>query len=859
MASVTVTCPECGEKLRLNSRSSLGKKRPCPKCGVPFVLDEETNCSSYDLDLDARGVSPKPKAEPETPMLKRGVGRDQKPKKQKAKRSGSASGGSFVQDNQALVYGLGAGGLVAVGMLLAFFLLPGRGDTLTTPTETAAAGEETPGTSVASTETDGTPRRTGPVGGNPGSGSDPPRRTTNGGNSGGAPTNVTWETMQVNGFDLLASVDPTTEAQRGTWRRDGRAIVSEGNGILPLKLHPVDDYRVTMRFTRERGNQQVNMILPVPGGSEPRQFLMVIDWRGQGDHGIETLRGSTPGRGNPTNSRAVTIENGRQNRINVDVKASGPNVTVRATMNGTKLYEWSGPATDLANPYWPTKDKRMFGLGSGSGNGSNLVIRYDQFVVNPISNWGWESPPRGIAIAGIGTPSPETSSSNPPRSNPPRTTPSRTVASTNNPPRTTPPRTTPPRTNPPLSTGTTATPGGERWWQFRGSDFSRTRQTGLPTQWSERENIVWKVDLPARGGSSPIVVGDRIFVTSYSGYGESKENPGDINSLVRHLFCIDRSNGNVLWHKGIPSLRPPAEYKSYIQLHGYASTTPCSDGQRVFVHFGNSGVYAFDLNGNQLWHKDVGSQTNGFGSAGSPAIIGGNLVVNASIESESLIAFNPQNGQQVWTTKLGQSYTTPVLVRANGRDEIIVPSGRDGRGIVGFNAASGEPLWQWKGFKSNRYICASPIFHNGIIYATGSVDGPLAAVRPGGSGDVTTSQQVWRGPGFAIDVTSPVFHNGNIFWIGGRAAVFDAQSGEQTGRARISGGCWSTPLVAENRLYVVSQVEGIYVFEANAEMTQIAKNVIREPGPQDNWNASLVPDQDRLLARSPRALYCIGR
>ncbi|MBM82070.1 MAG: hypothetical protein CMJ78_15985 [Planctomycetaceae bacterium] len=157
-----------------------------------------------------------------------------------------------------------------------------------------------------------------------------------------------------------------------------------------------------INFKRETGHQQVNVILPVPG--RERQFLVVIDWKGQGDHGIETLRGATPGRNNPTNNHTFQIENGKGYALQVGVKHSGKNVSVKAKINGELLFDWRGPETDLDNPYWPTKNKRAVGISSGSGNGGNLVIRYSKFIVKPNSDWGWKSPPRGLAVVGASGP-----------------------------------------------------------------------------------------------------------------------------------------------------------------------------------------------------------------------------------------------------------------------------------------------------------------------------------------------------------------------------------------------------------------------------------------------------------------------
>lgn len=801
---VIVTCPHCSTRMKLKTRESLGVQRACPKCAKSFTPAEDKGWPAGNASANQpRETQPSEQSarKPQPARSNRkAIQRADKPK----------SGGN------AVLMGLGAGGLLATGIAIAWFVFGAKPDQ---PDPEGQAQNES--------KTDK---------------SEPPVTSK--------PT-----------IDLLAKVDPST-AQSGDWSRDGMAIVSKGNGILPLGHAPAGGYRATVKFTREVGNQQVNLILPVPG--EERQFLLVIDWQGRGDHGIETLRGQTPGRGNASNNHTVPFETGKQSHVDVEVRASGEAASVRAELNEQQLFDWSGKKTDLNNPYWATDDKRVFGLGSGSGSGSELVIRYDQFVISPIGNGSSVDP---IIAANNTSPGGNPTPSNPPTVNPARPTPqpkppAPTPPAPNPNPNPTPvptPNPTPPRPNP--TPKMAANPTGERWTQFRGSNFGHTSQTGLPTKWSETENIEWKADLGGRGGSSPIVVGNQVFVTSYSGYGLSKQNPGDINQLVRHLVCIDRGTGNVMWTKSLQSLREPFEYKSFLHLHGYASSTPCSDGQRVFVQFGNSGVYAFDVStGDQVWHKDIGNKISGFGSGASPAIISGMLIVNASIESQKLLALKPEDGSEIWQSELGGAYTTPVMVQAAGRNELVLASGYDGRGIVGFNAADGSELWTWRGQKSNRYICGSPIIHNGVIYGTGSVDGPLAAIRPGGSGDVTSSHQVWKGSPYKTDVTSPVFHNGKVYWIGGgRSVVFDASSGDVLAQIRTPGGSfYASPLISENRFYIPSHFEGVFIFEANAELTQVANNVIREPGSQDNWNASIVPDQGRLLLRSPTTLYCIG-
>src|SRR5262249_22756062 len=151
-----------------------------------------------------------------------------------------------------------------------------------------------------------------------------------------------------------------------------------------------------------------------------------------------------------------------------------------------------------------------------------------------------------------------------------------------------------------------AVPAGD-WMQFRGPGGQGVSDDkGLPETWSETENVVWKTKLPGPGTSSPITVGDAIFLTCYSGYGEAASDAGEQKNLMRHVVCLDRKTGVVRWTKDVKPELPESNYKpGNDSQHGYASSTPTSDGKNLFVFFGKSGVFCFDLNGKQLWSKSV--------------------------------------------------------------------------------------------------------------------------------------------------------------------------------------------------------------------------------------------------------------
>jgi outer membrane protein assembly factor BamB len=181
---------------------------------------------------------------------------------------------------------------------------------------------------------------------------------------------------------------------------------------------------------------------------------------------------------------------------------------------------------------------------------------------------------------------------------------------------------------------------GSDWSRFRGPNGSGVAEDSgsLPTTWSPDQNLAWKVELPGPGSSSPIVVGDRVFVTCWSGYGTSRNDRGDISDLVRHLICFDAKTGRVLWDSAVKATQPEEDYRGNFAEHGYASHTPVSDGDRVYVFFGKSGALAFDMAGKQLWQTSLGTGSNerGWGSASSPILFENLVIVTASSESNSM-------------------------------------------------------------------------------------------------------------------------------------------------------------------------------------------------------------------------------
>jgi len=400
---------------------------------------------------------------------------------------------------------------------------------------------------------------------------------------------------------------------------------------------------------------------------------------------------------------------------------------------------------------------------------------------------------------------------------------------------------------------TTATIAAD-WTQFRGpGGLGISSDKDVPTSWSSKENIAWKTELPGPGASCPITLKDKVFITCYSGYGLEPAQ-GEQQKLVRHLLCLNRANGNVVWHKKIEPKLPEHKYQGEGSYHGYAASTPVTDGERLYVFFGKTGVFCFDLDGEQVWKSEVGERTNRWGSGCSPLLYKGQVIINASVESSSLIALNKSNGDEVWRAKgIGSSWNTPVLVPTKGRTELVVSIQNH---IVSVDPDNGKEFWRAEGV--HRYVCPSVVFNDDIVYAIGGGHTSLA-VRTGGNGEVSKSHGLWRLKKGA-NVSSPIYYQGHLYWTrdGSTACCQNPSTGELVYEERLPGAgrVWSSPVLADGKLYYVSQHKGTFVVAAKPEFELLAHNVLEDD--DSRTNASPIVSNGQLLLRTDRHLYCIG-
>lgn len=405
------------------------------------------------------------------------------------------------------------------------------------------------------------------------------------------------------------------------------------------------------------------------------------------------------------------------------------------------------------------------------------------------------------------------------------------------------------------------------WMQFMGERGSATSANAkLPTTWDADNNIKWKTELPGRGASSPIIVGDRIFLTCYTGYGDGTES--EIKNLVRHLLCFNRTSGKLLWQKSIDNstVKDEDPYKSFITHHGYATNTPVSDGKTVYVFFGKPGLFAFDLEGNQLWQKDIEYKTNKtrWGSASSPILFGDNLILNAIEENGKVLSISKANGDIQWefAAETTLAYATPNLVTtAAGEVELVLPIPKR---VIGLNPVDGTQKW----YATNKFegeSNASVIVDKDIVYIYGGFRSVGSmAIRVGGSGDVTKSHVVWNTRDTSY-VSTPILKDGHLYWIdeNGIAFCVKSESGEQVYKKRVPGvrggrgiKFFGSMILAGDHMYAVSRRSGTFVVKTTPEYELVSHNKIE--GDDSEFNGTPAVSGDQMFVRSNKFLYCIG-
>jgi outer membrane protein assembly factor BamB len=362
---------------------------------------------------------------------------------------------------------------------------------------------------------------------------------------------------------------------------------------------------------------------------------------------------------------------------------------------------------------------------------------------------------------------------------------------------------------------------GARFWpRWRGpSGQGWVTGEGYPSRWSATENLVWKVAVPGEGNSSPVIWGDRVFLTT--AYDKGRR---------RSVLCFRRSDGALLWETFAPDASPEGAHPK----NGFASSTPTTDGERVYAYLGNHGLLAVDFVGRVVWHRTLGRFDAFHGTASSPLLHEDKLILVQDHRGGSFIAaYDKRGGKELWRTQRAAKvgWNSPIAVRAGSRVELIVSGQQQ---IEAYDPETGGELWRARG---NTYeTIPSPVVGHGLVFCSSGRAGPTLAIRPGGSGDVTDSHIVWRSPKGSPFVPSPIFYGGQLYMVNDMNAVatsFDAGSGEPLWQGRLGRpareGFSGSPVAFAGKVFFTNDQGETFVLRAGPEFDLLHVNRLGEP------------------------------
>ncbi len=440
------------------------------------------------------------------------------------------------------------------------------------------------------------------------------------------------------------------------------------------------------------------------------------------------------------------------------------------------------------------------------------------------------------------------------------------------------------------------------WPRFRGPDANPTAtNTRLPEKWSKTDNIEWVAEIPGRGWSSPIVNGRSVILTTVTTEGKSKapqtgteysneyaaeltkqglsekevlervmardiELPGEV-MLHYLLYSVDLETGKLNWKREFYNGRPPGGRH---RKNSFASETPVTDGKLIYVYITNLGLYAFDMQGKQVWHTALEAYPIylDFGTGGSPALLDNTLViVNDNQKQQFVAAFDKKTGKPVWRTDrnlsakgnvpMRSAWVTPFVWKNPQRTEIVTV----GPGVAVSYDPDGKELWRLSGMSATPI--PSPFVYDGLLYVNGGAASGLFAIRPGGSGDLTPREDgkanefvAWWQPRGGTYLPTEVAYDGALYVLSeaGILSRFDAKTGQLSYKSRIEvGGAFtSSPWAYSGKVFCLSEEGKTYVIAAGDKFELLHANLLDEMA-----QATPAIVGDRLLLRTESRLYSI--
>jgi hypothetical protein len=348
-----------------------------------------------------------------------------------------------------------------------------------------------------------------------------------------------------------------------------------------------------------------------------------------------------------------------------------------------------------------------------------------------------------------------------------------------------------------------------------------------------------------------------------------------MEDLKRHLLCIDAATGEPIWEKRVDAILPEDPFAGPgVPAHGYSSHTPTSDGERVYVFFGKTGALAFDMEGNQLWHERVGSESDpqAWGSSSSPILHKNLLIITASAESQALVALDKETGKEKWRAEaagLDNVFGTPAIVNLSpDRADLVIGVPNE---FWGIDPDSGEFRWFAEAIKSDSFM-SSVVIQDEMIYAVEGRNGGSIAVRAGGDGDVSKSHRMWSGQEVGR-FGSPIVYGERMYFISnGVVHCVNVKTGEKIFKSRLEGGPpedqpsgpgggirgpmdYASPIIADEKLYYVTGTGVTHVVKLGDEFEQLAANRVTDG--EESFGATPAASNGRLYLRSDKHLYCV--
>lgn len=402
-----------------------------------------------------------------------------------------------------------------------------------------------------------------------------------------------------------------------------------------------------------------------------------------------------------------------------------------------------------------------------------------------------------------------------------------------------------------------ADPTDSNWPSFRGPGARGVAEGyATPTEWNveSSENIRWQSPIPGLAHSSPVVWGDRLFVTTAVSedpnpylrvglYGESPDHPEKIDHHYR-VFCLDKNSGKVLWERtaytGIPKV------KRHIKST-HANSSPATDGKHVVAFFGSEGLYCYDVEGALLWSKDLGLLDSGapdwpevqWGFASSPIIVDGRVITQCDVNNQSfLAAFEASTGKELWRTLRdeGATWGTPAF-HANGSRKQIIVNGY--KHIGGYDFDTGKELWKLRG--GGDVPVPTPVVAGDLVYITNAHGrlAPIYAIRASATGDISLAEGQtrneyipWARLRAGNYMQTPLVYGGYLYCCrdSGIFAVYDAEDGTKAYKKRLASGVGFTasPVAADGKIYHASEEGDVFVLKAGPEFELLAKNSLGE-------------------------------